>query len=178
MELENVGERFRQEFKTTAGRKFLGAIFHPTVTNSQAEGFQTPRRILRVSKATDFLLNQVVTTKAGRKYLCAHNGEGELDGLIYRTYRLFEMDQSFSWERRTNTTDTVTGLPKTSSFTSQGTILCAIEPLGDIKDQLQVPDPQYRLITNSAIQDQDRIDGRLTVKHVERLLGVYVADVS
>lgn len=176
MDLRQAGARFRAVYRTLDGRRFHGEILAPP-TRQDATAFERPRRLLKVGAGAAVQAGTLFRTGTGRVYLCADNGDSDRERLLYRTFKLIEMDRQLPWQRRTAATDPVQGLARAGTPAALGPVYCTLEPVTRIADALRVPARQYRLITAAALQPGDRL-GDYQVGTVETLLGVTVAEAT
>jgi hypothetical protein len=164
-------------YRKLSGAKFKGSI-EEIPTNRSDNTFVTPRRMLRTAPSTIIDVRETFRTLTGRKYLCASNGEAENGIVIYKTFRLFELDKSFSWTRRVTSKNMATGLMSQSDTPDDfGTIYGALEPIGKLEDQLRIPEKKYRLITGARLEIDDRIDDYI-VTRVDEIIGITFAELK
>lgn len=169
--------RFVTRFRTIAGAEFLGEI-NDAPGQTEVGLFTYPRRILKVSPNSHVQVGTVFVTATGRRYLCADNGIGLRGDLLFRSFKLLEVDRLLTVKRRVETADPLTGLTKSGALTTVATVDGVLEPLTQQSDQLNVPYDRYRILTGFDLQKDDLVDDRYRVVRVDHLLGVYVAEAQ
>lgn len=175
MKTADVARSFMKSFRKATGGSFKGQVFAP-VDYMPLDNFSTPRRMLRTGADADVDAGTVFLIGT-RRYMLAYHSDHETPRLSMKTWRLFEVDQDLSWQRYTAIEDLVTGLPRDTELTDLGTIYAALELPKTESDQLNVPRPKYRLVTNSVIQLGDLVDGK-KVTQVWTQLGVWFAEIE
>lgn len=167
----------RQKLHIINGISFLG-WFLAIPDTTRVTNMLHPRRLLQVKPECPVHVGDVISNSSGTMYICADHGEGWREVPIYRQFKLYQVDQIYPWKRATITTDTLTGLKKsTGSFTSLGSAYCSIEPASPERDAFKIPEAQAEIVTSSAIQLGD-ILGPWEVVRVDQQLGVYSATVK
>jgi hypothetical protein len=158
-------------FRTKGGRQFFGQMLHTPTTAGNDANFIHPRRVLKVGKRCLLQAGEVINTGDGTFLVLEHS-----EAKDYRLHKLVQLDRKSAVTRSVVLKDPLTGLDKKSTDTLVGTIDCVFEFLGQT-DDLQVAVDGYRVVTDFPLQLNDKLDGRYTVRNVERMLGAYVATV-
>lgn len=172
----HVPVRFQSRLITTAGYEFYGAVMPASDPQGAAAEFITPRLWLRVHPDVDVQAKDEIADSAGRRFLLAHH---DMVDRVYRTFRLFELVSQVSWKRATTTTDTLTGLTKTTGQQELGPIWCLLEPRGRLFPDVQthIPPNAGSLVTGKSIALGDTIDGR-KVTRINPVLRVWLAEID
>lgn len=183
LSLENADERFKIKFEVIENGlgTFGGVIDEINQVPGSTAVFSAPRRILRVDKLLPINTRMVVRTQGGTVCLVGLHGDSEsFQGTVFRSFRLFQATNKYSWERRVSEIDTVTQLPKTEGMRPMDPpmIWGSYEPTPELFDrEHRVPIETARFITNHPVQRQDRIDGK-DVARVDYQLGLYIATLA
>ncbi|WP_419902127.1 hypothetical protein [Kiloniella sp.] len=176
MSIHNVGQRFKSRLRTIDGRSFYGLI--GKLPNNRSDiNFVTPRRVLEVSPNTKITVRTTFKAPDRKVYLTADNGSISQQLEIYKTFRLFEMQQLLPWSTKIKTKNPVTGLEETTSNSPSTPIYTTLEPLSDERDSLKIPGRRFRLITGADLKVDDKV-GAYTVTKIDTLLGVTIAEVK
>lgn len=177
MDKNRIGNRFRTDLQKVGGAKFKGVIYRPSISNDKGQNLSRQTRILKVSKNTSVELSDVIEGKSKTLFICADNGDGEVLGYDYKTFRLFLVDDLWDIERRVKTTDPVTGLETGTTFEKVGEVYVSSEPSGRVMDRFNITQPKQSLILSAEVKLGDRLNGKYTVERLEKRLGVFVAEV-
>lgn len=177
--LATVGRRFQSTFQLLNGRQFLGIIDTPADRQMPSYQFTYPRRILRTGMASMAKVGDIMRAPNGAYYLLSDNDEGMVyDTRLYKTFRLFTLDQELPWSRPRKGTDPLTGVEVEQTAEDLGTIRCALEALKEDVDRvMHIYADRFHIITNVDLQMNDVVGGRV-VKRLNPNLGVMFAEVQ
>ncbi len=176
MDKNKIGNRFRVPLTKVGGAKFFGTIFRPSISNDKSSEMSKMNRVLKVSPETNITFGDVVIGKSGATYICADNGSGEVEGYDYKTFRLFLVEHIWKLETPTRTTDPITGLDRGTVFVDEGDVYISLEPIAT-RVEANVVETQFQAIFNREVKLGDRLNGKYTVKRLEKRLGVWVANL-
>jgi hypothetical protein len=177
MDLRDVAARFRATYTTLSGAKFYGEILTPPQMDNPSRQ-ENPRQFLKVHPAVSVGPGTIMVTQTGRKFLLLDNGDSDRERVIYKTFKLIQMDHYLAWTRAQKVTDPVTGLGRSfEEVANLGSIWCALEPDHQVKDASHITSELYNVLTNADLQVDDRV-GEYQVKLVLKQLGVTSARVD
>jgi len=184
LSLRSSDDRFKIRFEIIENGSgvFSGVIDEISQTQVPNYVFSLPRRLLRVDKGLPINTSMVVLSQGGTPYMIGEHGDSEApEGMVFRSYRLFEPSGKYSWRRPTKVVDVVTGLPKSDELQNMtpATIWGLYEPnqREAFDREYYVSTEQASFITNQPIKRQDRIDGKDVIR-VDYRLGLYIATLS
>lgn len=169
-------KKFQHPLITLDGYRFRGQLTAPDIANV-AKKFTFPRRMLIVPKGVTLPLGSVFRTLEGEMFLLGDNGTNSLPFLGYRTYKCFKVDAVMTWQRPVTTIDPLTGLAMSASKQSLGSIYGTLEPLEESEDYLKVAEQKWRLLCGVDLALNDLIDGKYTVRDVQKIAGVTLGTV-
>lgn len=158
------------------GQRFRGQLLDIADT-TRVTNFHSSRRLLRVRPNSPVRVADLIQTDTAQIFLCASHGDGFVGKMVYRYFKLYEMDSTAMWQRRITSEDIVTGLERSDELTDMGIIYFALEQAGTISDKLHISTGKYSVITNADLQPSDII-GDYNVLRSDKLLGVTIAEVS
>lgn len=178
--LSSISTNFRSEFVTEDGRTILGTIYPVEVGRIPSYDFTPARQIFRTTPHSEAEAGMVITDVYDRKLLLGDLGLAAFSGSkTYKTFRLFEMNQSMHWTRETVVVDSVTGIERSSGVTDLGYIWAANELNGreELDRTLKIKEDISRVITGANLQLGDYLDNRI-VRRMNIQLGVRVAEIA
>lgn len=179
--LQRADDRFGAKLTIIDGGsgQFTGVITEPNQGEVPSYQFNLPRRLLRVDAKVPVKPGIVVRASEGTVWMVGEHGDAETGrGALFRTFRLFEATQKFTWQKRGKTVDTVTGLPKDTGLVDQSSIWGLYEPSPEMFDrQMRTSFEGGRFITNADVQRDDIIDGR-KVSRVDIQLGLRLCQLG
>jgi hypothetical protein len=172
--LSSVGFRLMDLLTTLEGSKFRGLIQTNNVLRTQND---ISDYLLQVSLENDIAVEGKVIFYDGEKFLLGRGVTEFNAGPRFRNLRMIEVTDTFQWTRAATTTDPVSGLSQQTGQTSLGT--CYANKLGTaaVSDIFHTGDYKFALITNAAVQVNDKLDD-LTVTHIESRHGLTYAQVK
>jgi hypothetical protein len=177
MDLRDVAAKYRAIYTTLSGAKFRGEILTPPQMDNPSRQ-ENPRQFLKVHPDTRVAPGTIMVTQTGRKFLLLDNGDSDRERVIYKTFKLIQMDHFFPWTRAQKVVDPVTGLNRSwEEAGNLGSIWCALEPDHQVKDASHIPSELYNVLTNADLQIDDHV-GPYQVKLVLKQLGVTSARVD
>lgn len=180
MEFKNAGKRFRVKMKKEDGTSFSASLQSPTTANKRSSfsEFRPEKRTLFADSGVNLKAGDVFITPRGKSYMCAYNGESEYAPSDLITFLAIPVFEKKTWQRKSTEIDPITGIAKDESTLDLGLVWVSIEDDGQRNDTIKVAKPQYKLITNVPLMLGDIIGEKYTVKRVDFILGVTVADVE
>ena len=110
--LLETGEKFKMKFKKVGGGEFFGQILDIPDT-SRVSNFLSARRYLRTRPNTSVVPADVMIAN-GKKYIVAEHGDGFFKEVIYKHFKLFEVDHEFTWARKAQVENPVTEIGRAS----------------------------------------------------------------
>ncbi|BCJ91783.1 hypothetical protein IZ6_25180 [Terrihabitans soli] len=170
-----VAANFRSIYKLDTGLEFSGTI-HPAEEGSvPSYEFTSPRLLLRLPLDSSVPIGAIMLDGNGRRFLIADHGFGD----VYRVHRLFQLTHQVPWARAASVVDLLTGLNRSNTFTSLGTVWCLMEPTGrEFPDrQTNAREETRRVITSAALQLGDKFNNMI-VKRIDELLGVKLVEIQ
>ena len=176
--LASAGARFETRFEVLEGGSgfFSGVIDEPRSQPPPTYVFTANRRILRTRLESPARPGLVARAEGGQVFILSADGTSDVDGGVFRNFRLIEATHRLPWTRRIKVVDPVTQLEKDSGATAMGDIWCAYEPEnrevsgGELRTHVEAA----RLVAAAAVQRGDQVGGYRLVR-VDTLLGVQVA---
>lgn len=178
--LRGVSNRFASLYMTEGGFAIRGTIFPVEEGKIPSYDFTPSRLLFRTSPDSLAAAGQILIDEYGRRFLLADLGKVDFMGdPTYRTFRLYEMTHQMVWTRESTIIDPVTKLERSTGRQDLGTIWVALELYGreEVDRTLRILEETSRVITGSALQLNDQLDGRV-VRRVNPLLGVTVAEIQ
>lgn len=173
--LRTADDRFGILFTLIEGGsgQFRGIVSEPNQGEAPSYQFSLPRRLLRVESDLAIQAGQVVRSPEGTVWMIGQHGDSELErGTSFRSFRLFEATQQFSWQRRGKTIDPATTLSKDTGLVAQPSIWGVYEPSPEMFDrQTRTTFETGRFITTADVKADDVVDGR-KVSRVDIQLGL------
>lgn len=173
--LQQADERFGTLLTLIEGGsgQFRGIVSEPGQGEVPSYQFNLPRRLLRVEAGLPITAGQVVRSPEGTTWMLGKHGDSELErGITFRSFRMFEATQLFSWKKRDKVVDLATTLPKDNGLLDQPDIWGAYEPSPEMFDrQMRTTFETGRFITTADVKRDDVVDGR-KVSRVDLQLGL------
>ena len=171
--LRDVKHRFGTLLTVIEGGSgtFTGVISETTQGNSAPASMASPRRVLRVGIDVPVKAGMVIRNPIGTSFMVATDGDS---GDNFRSFKLFEAPQQFTWSKRGKKIDPITNLQTDAGLLPQPLIWGAYEPGQETFDrQLHMSIESGRLLTTAPVQRDEMVDGK-RVSRVDRLLGLNV----
>lgn len=173
--LSTTGNKFKMKFRKVNGTEFYGQFLEIPDT-SRVSNFLSPRRYLRTGPLTNVKPCDVIIANKV-KYIVGEHGDGFYKEVIYKHFKLFQVDSEFTWTRKTSVTDPITGIVKTGLDPQPTTVYISMQPKSDIEDSVNIPQQTYTAISNLAVSRGETID-RFLVTKVDKVLGVYLLEMK
>lgn len=171
MDLSRGGFRMKGLHKLVDGRQFYGMVNVNSVLRTQNDIadylIQVPRDCF-VQPGTAMVYH-------GIKFLLGRGVEEYSGEGLFRTLRMLEVNEEGAWTRVGDTTNALTGLKTEEYHVSLGTALICRIATANISDAFHTNDSKYMLITNSAIQVNDKV-GPYLITFVEVRHGLSYAE--
>lgn len=171
MDLSQSGFRMKGLHKLVDGRQFYGMVNVNSVLRTQNDIadylIQVPRTCF-VQPGTAMVYHDI-------KFLLGRGVEEYSGEGLFRTLRMLEVNEEGAWTRAAGGTDTLTGLAKETSRTNLGNALICRIATANISDAFHTNDSKYMLITNSAVQVNDKV-GPYIITFVEVRHGLSYAE--
>lgn len=182
LSLKTVGRRFEVPLKVISGGSgIVHAIISETdQTQIPSYIFVPPRRIARVLHPTALKPRHVVETPIGMRFIVGENGPSEqVEGVLWQSFRLFQVTHQLSWTRRKSVIDAVTKQKREDGIQNLGMIHVALEPTDREEDErrLATQVEKARYITNADVRSDDLI-GDYRVIRSDEMLGVTIGMVQ
>src|SRR5205085_10806939 len=120
--LQRADDRFGTPLSIIEGGsgQFTGVMTEPNQGEVPAYLFNLPRRLLRVSASMPVTPGMVVRTSNGKAWMLGEHGDAETSqGIIFKSLVMFEATQQFTWQKRGQVKDVVTGLDKDTALGDQ-----------------------------------------------------------
>lgn len=173
--LQRADDRFGTRLSIIEGGsgQFTGVVSEPGQGEVPAYQFNLPRRLLRVAATMPVKAGIVIRSPEGTVWMLGSHGTAEgHQGALFRTFRLFEASQQFSWQKRGKTIHPVTKLEQDAGLVDQPPVWGAYEPSPEMFDrQMRTSFEAGRFVTNADVKINDVIDGR-KVSRVDIQLGL------
>jgi hypothetical protein len=166
--------RFGTPLTTLDGRRFKGVLM-PAKDSVPTNEFVGVRLLLRVRRDEPISGGVIIKDHQGRTLLL-----GEHDYVATaKTFRVFVMTGQYSWLRRGEMTDPVTGLKKAGAPIEQGPVWAALEILGSLSADggTHMPTEKRRVITGAPVALGDQFDGKL-VRRVTRIFSLWLLETE
>lgn len=161
---------FRHRCQKINGAEFYGQVGGAEEDISIAH-FVLPRRTLRCTRRAGVVPGDVFQYNG--RYFLVLDQEDSSDGEIVQ-FKILTCNVELTWKRFTTSVDSTTGLGKSSSTQTLGTIHCVMEPLDIVHFGSTQETRNYRFLCGAAIQPTDLV-GSHKVEKVENVLGVKFA---
>lgn len=173
--LINTGNRFKTRLKKVNGAEFFGQLLDIPDT-SRVSNFLSARRYLRVHPLSKIKPGDVIIAN-NIKYIVANHADGFHLGVIYKHFKLFEVDKEFQWFKKSFSKNPVTGIEETVLTEQYETVYLSIQPSRNLSDSLSIPQETFTVISNIEIKRDEIIDKYVVIK-VNEMLGVFVLDMK
>lgn len=176
--LKTVGRSFEVPLKVTwNGSGVIHAVISET-DQSQIPSyvFVPPRQLARVKHPTALRTRHVVKTPSGLEYIVGENGPSEqIEGVLWQSFRLFQVTDYLLWTRRGEKLDPVTRLKREGKPESLGLIPLAVEPTDREEDERRLATriEQARYISAHPLQADDYV-GDYRIVRADDVLGVTI----
>lgn len=182
LSLKTVGRAFETPLEIVGGGSgtVLAVIGETDQTQIPSYVFVPPRQLARVVFPTALRPRHVVRTPSGNQYIVAENGPSEqVEGVLWQSFRLFEVTHHLMWSRRQTILDTVTRLPKEGNIEELGVIPLALEPTDREVDErrLSTQIEMARYLAAADVKADDLI-GEHRVVRADTTLGITIGMVT
>lgn len=184
LSLHGADDRFKIRFDVieNGSGSFHGIIDEISQNQVPNYVFTLSRRLLRVDQGLPLNSSMVIRSAGGTPFLLGEHGDAEAtEGVIFRSYRLFQPSGRYKWERVVRVTDPVTGLLESEGLQEMvpAYIWGSFEPAQReaFDREYHVSTEQAQFITNQPIRRQDRVEGKDVIR-VDFRLGLYIATLS
>jgi len=181
--LKTSRQRFETQFTVLDGGSgtFMGELTDTEQTSQPSYIFVPPRHVLRTQYPTPVKLGMVIQGMTDSKFMVGDNGPSEnWRGVLWQSFRLFEVTGQYEWRRRTFTVDPITRQKKDTGQTQLiGNIWAALETLDRLQTDREIhyDFSQDRIITGANILQDDLVDNR-AVTQVDKQLGLYIGTLT
>lgn len=179
--LSAVNRRFTTRFEIVEGGSgyFNAVINEPGQGEVPAYQFNLPRRLLRVEDGIPVNTGMVIRDPEGTVYMLGKHGSSESRGkTLFRSFRMFEANAQYTWEKRSKEVDPITKLQKDTGLVVHAMIWGCYEPSPEVFDRaVRTNFETGRFITNRLVDRDDVIDGR-KVTRVDEQLGIYICTLG
>lgn len=179
--LRTAGRRFDSLMYRDDGLPFMGTVEPADEGEMPSYDFSTPRLVLRTDAKSPIKTTDMILDVADRRYLLAdHDYSFAYNELEHKTHRMFLMTDKLKWSRQTTNIDPLTKVPKsTGKATDLGDIWCLMERVERefIDTQLRAKEETKKIVTSAALQLGDILNNMI-VKRVDRVLGVWLAEIQ
>lgn len=160
------------------GSQFYGLLGKPTTVQTR-EAFYQPRMVLVTPPNGNVQPGDVFIGASGRKMIVLDNAVEESVGLTQDCFYVVLLNTTVSWERPKVKEDAVTLMVSSDGFEDLGTFDCSmIYEKYEESLVFKVETPIYQIITDKELKLNDIINKTLTVKKVQKQLGVTIAYVQ
>ncbi len=154
--------------------KVMGQITAPE-TDLGTQRFVAGRRSLITPYGKRVAPKTVLRTPEGLHYLVGAGADNDAVRLNYTVSYLFPLTTQLNVSRATESVDPVTGQKISNSYTVIAQdVWVALESTLEARDNMAVPEKEYRIVTGFPIVEGDRLSNDMTVRLVQEFLGVYV----
>ena len=181
LSLKTVGRRFEVTLKVIEGGtgQVTGVLIETDQTQAPSYVFVPPRRIFRVNTPTVLQLGMVLQSPHGMRYLIGANGPSEQpEGVLWQSYRLYQVTQQVEWKRRTKVKHPVTNEYTDGPMQSLGFIWAVIEPTDreELDRRAHLSAEKARVLTGREILADDLLVGENTYEVIrsDKVLGLRV----
>lgn len=183
--LKSVGRRFEVTLDVIEGGtgQVTGVLIETDQTQAPSYVFVPPRRIFRVNTPTVLPLGVVLRSPHGMRYLVGANGPSEQpEGVLWQSYRLYQVTQQVEWRRRTRIKDPITNEDRDGPVESLGLIWATIEPTDreELDRRAHLSAEKARVLTGREILADDILVGEneYEITRVDKVLGLRVGFVT
>lgn len=178
LSLETVGRRFEVPLKIIGGGSGVvyAVISEADQTQIPSYVFVPPRHLVRLRYPTALHPRHVVQTPTGMRFIVGDNGPSEqVEGVLWQSFRLFQVTHDVRWVRRGKTLDPVTKLMREGAPVDMGLIPVAIEPTDREENDrhLSTSAEQARYIAAAMIHSDDML-GDYRANRADEVLGVTI----
>ena len=180
-EIPRVASRFDQIYSTITGQKFFGRMVK--VPDGNPTSITPQKRLLRVGQRCIVAVGDIIFDHEGLRYILAEGTTAmHAQSTVARTFRLVPADALLLWERPSPVVDPVTQLVKGDAKQNLGMIYGHLEPRDERLERTPRTTGLYekwRFITPAPVAREDLLDGgRMRIERVERVAGLYMAEVQ
>lgn len=176
MGLSQIGKRFQGYYKTTTSKRVSGQFLSIPDT-SRVSNFLSPRRYFRTSPETNLRIGDVLIAN-GTQFIVAEHGDGFYKTLIYKHFKMFEVDSVVELYKKTKTVDTITGLKDIEASKPSGKIYLSIQPGRYIEDSTKFSLETHTAVCNRSDITVDDMVGDFVVTKVDHMLGIAVLELK
>lgn len=178
LSLKTVGRRFETEAEIIAGGsgKVRGIITETDQNQAPSYIFIAPRHIFRTRWPTPVRPGMVMQTEASGLFILGDNGPSERsEGVLFQSFRMFQVTHKLRWQRRGRILDPITRLETEGVQQDLGDIYVAIEPTDreELDRRIAMSAEKARILTGVAIQADDMV-GDYKVVRADVQLGIRV----
>lgn len=174
--LSSVARRFQTTIYKENGQPFFGTIMPVEEGKIASFDFSSPRLLLRTTTRDVVRARDVILDEIDRRFIVGNHGYSPQGG--HFTFHLYQVLADLPWKRKTETTDTLTGLKRAETTVDLGTIPCLIEMTGrEFPDRVSnLSEETRRVITSAALELGDQVDDAI-VRRIDTALGVTYAEI-
>lgn len=182
LSLKTVGRSFEVPLEVTwnGSGTILAVISETDQTQIPSYIFVPPRQLARVKTPTALKPRHVVKTPSGLEYIVGENGPSEqIEGVLWQSFRLFQVTHYLPWRRRGTVVDPVTKLKKEGAMVELGEIPIAIEPTDREEDErrLSTRIEEARYLAAHQIKSDDYV-GDYRATRADEMLGITIGMLS
>lgn len=173
--LAKTGFKFRMPISKVNGSKFYGQLLDIPDT-SRVSNFLTTRRYLRTPPITSVIPGDVIIVN-GVKYIVAEHGDGFYKTVIYKHFKLFQVDRELNWTRKTYTENPITGIMEKNLSPQADVVYISMQPKSNTEDSINIPQQTHIAICPIEIERGETIDNFIVTK-IDMVLGVYLLELK
>lgn len=171
--LTNVGAKFRGTLKTITGKKFRGLVVEASLLRDKSA---INDYIVRIGENATIRPGEIMYYD-GAEYLLGAAAT-EMSGLpLFRFMRMILITHHLVWTRVQTVIDPVSKLKTSVANMPMGTVHASVLHDGKIDDAFRIQGSRFRLITDSAVQLNDKV-GEWSVTFIEPRYGVNFCEVK
>lgn len=160
--------------KVPGGTTVKGQITRPE-TELGTQRFVPGRRALVTEYGKRVPAKTVLKTPLGQHYLVGSGADNDAVRLNYTVSHLFPLTHMVDVSRTSMVVDPVTGQEVADAKTVIGEdVWIALESMLEARDNMAVPEKEYRIVTGFPIEENDFLSNGMQVRSVQEFLGVYV----
>lgn len=174
MDFQNVGKRFYRKYKTEDGTYFKALIGKIPMTGRYTN-YVIGGMIMFTDINCPIDVGTIFMSQANRVMMVMDNAEEETFGARQKSFVIRILTKHFTWQRKVDVINPITGLPETTEIEDLGSFWCSLEASGNKTDNMHITTGKYTFVCNKDLKEGDIIDGKYRITKSERLVGVTVA---
>lgn len=176
MGLQGIGKRFQTLYRTTTGKAVMGQFLSIPDT-SRVSNFLSARRYFRTQPITNLHYGEVLVAN-GNKFIVAEHGDGFYKEVIYKHFKMFEVDYVVDVLKKNKVKDPITGVRDVNLTVPAGKVYLSMQPGRYIEDTTKLSIETHTAVCNRIDITVDDQVGDFIVSKVDIMLGISVIELK